>query len=118
MKETTGGIDTNYLHGIGIDEPVMMDRAGAKYYYFRAPDRMFSSKLYVLKITCSFPGLFRLSIARPGYMLLPKCGSRKKVCYRSGSGIIDIIVFHSMRNRSAKSGLLALSRPMAITRFE
>lgn len=35
MKETTGGIDTNYLHGIGIDEPVMMDRAGAKYYYFR-----------------------------------------------------------------------------------
>ena len=28
-------MDTDYLHGIGIDEPVMMDRAGAKYYYFR-----------------------------------------------------------------------------------
>jgi len=96
----------------------MMDRAGEKYYYFRAPDRMFSCKLYVLKITCSFPCLFRLSIAEPGYVVLPKCGSRKKVCYRSGSGIIDIIAFHSMRNRSAKSGLLALSRPMAITCFE
>jgi len=35
VKEATGGIDTNYLHGIGIDEPVMMDRAGAEYYYFR-----------------------------------------------------------------------------------
>jgi len=35
VKETTGRIDTNYLHGIGIDEPVMMDRSGAKYYYFR-----------------------------------------------------------------------------------
>ena len=28
-------MDTDYLHCIGIDEPVMMDRAGAKYYYFR-----------------------------------------------------------------------------------
>jgi len=28
------GVDTNYLHGVGIDEPVMMDRSGAKYYYF------------------------------------------------------------------------------------
>jgi len=35
VKETTGGIDTNYLHGIGIDESVMMDRGGAKYYYFK-----------------------------------------------------------------------------------
>jgi len=35
VKEITGGIDTSYLHGIGIDEPVMMDRAGAKYYYFK-----------------------------------------------------------------------------------
>jgi RHS repeat-associated protein len=35
VKETTGGVDTDYLHGIGIDEPVMMDRAGAEYYYFR-----------------------------------------------------------------------------------
>ena len=34
VKETTGGITTNYLHGIGIDEPVMMDRASAKSYYF------------------------------------------------------------------------------------
>jgi len=35
VKETKGVIDTNYLHGIGIDEPVMMDRGGAKNYYFR-----------------------------------------------------------------------------------
>jgi YD repeat-containing protein len=34
VKEATAGISTNYLHGIGIDEPVMMDRAGAKSYYF------------------------------------------------------------------------------------
>jgi len=34
-SQASGGIDTSYLHGIGIDEPVMMDRAGAKYYYFR-----------------------------------------------------------------------------------
>jgi RHS repeat-associated protein len=33
-KETTGGVVTNYLQGIGIDEPVMMERAGAKSYYF------------------------------------------------------------------------------------
>jgi len=35
VKEITGGVDTNYFHGVGIDEPVMMDRSGAKYYYFR-----------------------------------------------------------------------------------
>jgi len=35
VKETTGGVETDYLHGVGIDEPVMMDRAGAEYYYFR-----------------------------------------------------------------------------------
>jgi YD repeat-containing protein len=35
VKEITGEIDTDYLHGIGIDEPVMMDRSGAEYYYFR-----------------------------------------------------------------------------------
>ena len=29
------GVNTDYLHGIGIDEPVMMDRAGTEYYYFR-----------------------------------------------------------------------------------
>jgi len=34
IKETSGGITTNYLHGIGIDDPVMMDRAEAKSYYF------------------------------------------------------------------------------------
>jgi len=33
VKEITGGVDTNYFHGVGIDEPVMMDRSGAKYYY-------------------------------------------------------------------------------------
>jgi RHS repeat-associated protein len=34
VKDTSSGIVTNYLHGIGIDEPVMMDRAGTKSYYF------------------------------------------------------------------------------------
>jgi len=34
VKETSGGNSTNYLHGIGIDDPAMLDRAGAKSYYF------------------------------------------------------------------------------------
>jgi RHS repeat-associated protein len=34
VKETSGGVSANYLHGIGIDEPVMMDRVGARSYYF------------------------------------------------------------------------------------
>jgi len=29
------GVDTDYSHGVGIDEPVMMDKAGAEYYYLR-----------------------------------------------------------------------------------
>jgi len=28
VKETAGGIDTSYLHGVGMDEPIMMDRGG------------------------------------------------------------------------------------------
>jgi RHS repeat-associated protein len=35
VKETTGGQVTDYLHGTGIDEPIMMARAGAKSFYFR-----------------------------------------------------------------------------------
>ena len=35
VKETVGGTVADYLHGIGIDEPVMMDRAGVKSYYYR-----------------------------------------------------------------------------------
>jgi len=34
IKETSGGTVTNFLHGIGIDDPAMLDRAGAKSYYF------------------------------------------------------------------------------------
>jgi RHS repeat-associated protein len=35
VKETNGALVMDYLHGIGIDEPVMLDRSGAKSYYFR-----------------------------------------------------------------------------------
>jgi len=34
IKESSGGVVTDYLHGIGIDDPVMLDRSGAKSYYF------------------------------------------------------------------------------------
>jgi hypothetical protein len=34
VKETTGALVTDFIHGNGIDEPVMLDRSGAKSYYF------------------------------------------------------------------------------------
>ena len=34
VKETSGGIVTDYLHGIRIDDPVVLNRSGAKSYYF------------------------------------------------------------------------------------
>jgi len=34
VKETSGGNTTDYLQGSGIDRPVMMDKAGARSFYF------------------------------------------------------------------------------------
>jgi RHS repeat-associated protein len=34
VKETTGGNATNFLQGSGIDRPAMMDKAGARVFYF------------------------------------------------------------------------------------
>ena len=34
VKETSGATVTSYLHGTGIDDPVLLDRGGAKSYYY------------------------------------------------------------------------------------
>jgi hypothetical protein len=34
VKETAGGVDTEYLHGIGVDEPLIVNMTGTEYYLF------------------------------------------------------------------------------------